>query len=348
MWARRAPTSARGKATPLRERMNALVTDLNVCSNKGLSERFDSTIGAATVLMPFGGKNQLTPAQAMVAKLPVGGETTTCSGMAWGFNPYLTEADQFTGSYVAVVESRRASLVAAGFKRQDMYLTFQEYFEKPARRPEALGQARGCRAGRAHGAGRPGHRLHRRQGLHVRQLRAARCAAHAGVLRHGGGQGRPRDVPEFKGAGHRVALVAPPLLRRRGHRACVRGCTGGHGRRAGAHRQRRRAGGLHAGLRLHGRVAVQDVRGQRPGREARRRRRRRAVRACVRQLPGGAGRRRAAARRNRQPGRGRAGHHHRGLSLHRRGRGARHGRAAGGMGGRHRERVPVPRRRARP
>ena len=69
--------------------MNALVTDLNVCSNKGLSERFDSTIGAATVLMPFGGKNQLTPAQAMVAKLPVGGETTTCSGMAWGFNPYL-------------------------------------------------------------------------------------------------------------------------------------------------------------------------------------------------------------------------------------------------------------------
>ena len=76
--------------------MNALVTDLNVCSNKGLSERFDSTIGAGTVLMPFGGSRQLTPAMAMVAKLPVFGETTTVSGMAWGFNPYLTEANQFT------------------------------------------------------------------------------------------------------------------------------------------------------------------------------------------------------------------------------------------------------------
>ena len=89
----------------LAERMNALVTDLNVCSNKGLSERFDSTIGAGTVLMPFGGSRQLTPAMAMVAKLPVFGETTTVSGMAWGFNPYLTEANQFTGSYIAVVES---------------------------------------------------------------------------------------------------------------------------------------------------------------------------------------------------------------------------------------------------
>ncbi len=113
----------------LAERMASLVTDINVCSNKGLSERFDSTIGAATVLMPFGGKHQLTPSMAMVAKLPVFGETTTCSGMAWGFNPYLTEANQFTGSYLAVVESV-AKLVCAGFLRKDMYLTFQEYFER--------------------------------------------------------------------------------------------------------------------------------------------------------------------------------------------------------------------------
>ena len=113
----------------LAERMCALVTNLNVCSNKGLAERFDSTIGAATVLMPFGGKNQLTPAQAMVAKLPVDGETTTCSGMAWGFNPYLTEANPFAGSYLAVVESV-ARLVAAGFDHEEAYLTFQEYFER--------------------------------------------------------------------------------------------------------------------------------------------------------------------------------------------------------------------------
>ena len=75
----------------------------------------------------------------MVAKLPVFGETTTCSGMAWGFNPYLTEADPFVGSYVAVVESV-AKLVTAGFAREDMYLTFQEYFEKLRDEPERWGK----------------------------------------------------------------------------------------------------------------------------------------------------------------------------------------------------------------
>ncbi|WP_302319796.1 phosphoribosylformylglycinamidine synthase [Gordonibacter pamelaeae] len=123
----------------LAERMRALVTDLNVCSNKGLSERFDSTIGAATALMPFGGSRQLTPALAMAAKLPVFGETTTVSGMAWGFNPYLTAANPFTGSYIAVVESV-AKLAAAGFAREDMYLTFQEYFEKLRDEPERWGK----------------------------------------------------------------------------------------------------------------------------------------------------------------------------------------------------------------
>ena len=87
------------------EKLENLVGDLNVCSQKGLGERFDSTIGASTVLMPYGGKYQLTPTMAMAAKLPVDGETTTCSGMAWGFNPYLTEADPYRGAYMAVVES---------------------------------------------------------------------------------------------------------------------------------------------------------------------------------------------------------------------------------------------------
>ena len=123
----------------LAERMEALVTDLNVCSNKGLSERFDSTIGAATALMPFGGARQLTPALAMAAKLPVFGETTTVSGMAWGFNPYLTEADPFVGSYIAVVESV-SRLIATGFAREDMYLTFQEYFEKLRDEPARWGK----------------------------------------------------------------------------------------------------------------------------------------------------------------------------------------------------------------
>ena len=68
------------------QKMKNMVGDLNICSKKGLSERFDSTIGAATVLMPFGGAYQLTPQNAMVAKLPVDGETNTCSGMAWGLH----------------------------------------------------------------------------------------------------------------------------------------------------------------------------------------------------------------------------------------------------------------------
>ena len=121
------------------EKLENLVTDLNVCSQKGLGERFDSTIGAATVLMPYGGKYQLTPSMAMVAKLPVDGETTTCSGMAWGFNPYLTEADPYRGAYLAVVESI-TKLVCAGFRHKDMYLTFQEYFEHLGDAPERWGK----------------------------------------------------------------------------------------------------------------------------------------------------------------------------------------------------------------
>ncbi|WP_068540190.1 phosphoribosylformylglycinamidine synthase [Olegusella massiliensis] len=123
----------------LSERLVSLLTDENIASNKGLSERFDSTIGAATVLMPFGGKTQLTPTMAMVAKLPVDGETTTVSGMAWGFNPYLMEANQFAGAYISVVESL-SRLVAAGLKRQDTYLTFQEYFERLRDVPERWGK----------------------------------------------------------------------------------------------------------------------------------------------------------------------------------------------------------------
>ncbi|MBD9215227.1 MAG: phosphoribosylformylglycinamidine synthase, partial [Senegalimassilia anaerobia] len=192
----------------LAQRMNALVTDLNVCSNKGLSERFDSTIGAATVLMPFGGKNQLTPAQAMVAKLPVGGETTTCSGMAWGFNPYLTEADQFTGSYVAVVESV-ARLVAAGFKRQDMYLTFQEYFESLRGDAKRWGKPTAAVLGALMaqvdlGIGSIGGKDSMSGSFEQLDVPPTLVSFATAV----GKVGRVTS-PEFKGVGHRVALVAP-------------------------------------------------------------------------------------------------------------------------------------------
>ncbi|MBR7071500.1 MAG: phosphoribosylformylglycinamidine synthase [Clostridia bacterium] len=114
-----------------RENMEKTATDLNICSKRGLSERFDSTIGAGTVLMPFGGKNQLTPIQAMVQKISVEKKhTDDCSLMAWGYNPFITEQSPYHGAYLAVVESV-CKLIATGADFKDVYLTFQEYFERP-------------------------------------------------------------------------------------------------------------------------------------------------------------------------------------------------------------------------
>ncbi len=122
------------------ERLENMATDLNVCSKKGLSERFDSTIGAGTVLMPFGGKRQLTPAQAMAAKLPVlHGETRTVSGMAYGFHPQLMEQSPYEGAYLSVAESL-CRLVATGFDFRRAYLTFQEYFQRMTADPEGWGR----------------------------------------------------------------------------------------------------------------------------------------------------------------------------------------------------------------
>ncbi|MBQ9833331.1 MAG: phosphoribosylformylglycinamidine synthase [Clostridia bacterium] len=122
------------------EKYNSLADDLNVCSKRGLSERFDSTIGAGSVLMPFGGKYQLTPTQVMAAKLPVlSGDTTSCSVMAWGYNPFIAEKDPYVSAYLAVVESV-SKLVASGAPLDDCYLTFQEYFEKPLTDPKRWGK----------------------------------------------------------------------------------------------------------------------------------------------------------------------------------------------------------------
>ncbi|MBR4489762.1 phosphoribosylformylglycinamidine synthase, partial [bacterium] len=120
--------------------LKKLADDLNVCSTRGLSERFDSTIGAGTVLMPFGGKYQLTPIQAMVQKISVEKKhTDSCSIMAWGYNPYITEKSPYHGAYLAVVESV-SKLIAAGASFKDVYLSFQEYFERPGKDPARWGQ----------------------------------------------------------------------------------------------------------------------------------------------------------------------------------------------------------------
>ena len=123
------PVPAAVPGDTLEKRLENLAADLNICGKKGLCERFDSTIGAATVLMPFGGRFQDTPAQVMAAKLPVQGETSACSGMSYAFDPYLSEQNPFQAAYLAVAGSL-AKLSAAGFSHRDAYLTFQEYFEK--------------------------------------------------------------------------------------------------------------------------------------------------------------------------------------------------------------------------
>ncbi len=186
-----------------------LVTDLNCCSHRGLSERFDSTIGAGTVLMPFGGKNQLTPIQAMVQKIPVEiGRTEDCSFMSWGYNPYVTEASPYHGAYLAVVESA-ARLIATGASFSDVYLTFQEYFARPGKDPARWGQPLAALLG------------------------AFRAQKELGIAAIGGKDsmsgtfekldvpptlvsfavttGKTSDVvsPEFKSAGNRVVLLEP-------------------------------------------------------------------------------------------------------------------------------------------
>ena len=122
------------------DRWEAMISNLNVCSQKGLVERFDSTIGAGTVLMPYGGKYQNTPTQAMAAKIPVlKGETKTASIMAWGYNPFLSSKSPYHGAMSAVVESV-AKVVAAGGTYEKCWLTFQEYFERTQNDPERWGK----------------------------------------------------------------------------------------------------------------------------------------------------------------------------------------------------------------
>ncbi len=122
------------------ETLKAMATDLNICSKRGLSERFDSTIGAGSVMMPFGGKYQLTPVQAMVQKVSMEKKhTDDCSLMAWGYNPFIMEKSPYHGAYLSVVESV-SKLIASGADFTDVYLTFQEYFEKPGRDPHRWGK----------------------------------------------------------------------------------------------------------------------------------------------------------------------------------------------------------------
>ena len=194
-----------------RETLQKLAGDLNICSQQGLSERFDSTIGASSILMPFGGKFQKTPTQAMVSKLPVlGCETTTCSIMAWGGDPVQMEESPYRGAYLAVVDSI-AKVIAAGGSRKTCWLSFQEYFEKLGSDP--------------HRWGKPAAAL---LGAFSAQL-DLQCAAIGGKDSMSGtfnqldvpptlvsfavstGSSRHIFSNEFKAAGHSVVLLAPEV-----------------------------------------------------------------------------------------------------------------------------------------
>ena len=118
-----------------------MAADLNVCSKRGLSEKFDSTIGAGTVLMPFGGKYQLTPPQVMAQKISVEKSTSsTVSIMSWGYNPFITKASPYHGAYLAVADSICKLVCAAGSADEAVYLSFQEYFERLGKDSERWGR----------------------------------------------------------------------------------------------------------------------------------------------------------------------------------------------------------------
>lgn len=118
------------KEISLEDKWTKTMADLNVCSQKGLIERFDSSIGASSVFMPFGGKYQLTPTEAMVAKIPLEkGDTKTGTLMSYGYNPYLTTWSPYHGAVYAVVESV-AKVVASGGDYAKVRFTFQEYFKR--------------------------------------------------------------------------------------------------------------------------------------------------------------------------------------------------------------------------
>ncbi|MDI0266938.1 phosphoribosylformylglycinamidine synthase [Clostridioides difficile] len=128
------------KCASTKDKFTKVLSDLNVCSQKGLVEMFDNTIGGNTVLMPFGGKYQATPTQGMVAKIPVlGGETNTSTIMTYGYNPKVGKWSPFHGALYAVVESV-CKLVAIGGNYSTTRLTFQEYFEKLGNNPEKWGK----------------------------------------------------------------------------------------------------------------------------------------------------------------------------------------------------------------
>ena len=185
------------------------LSDLNVCSQKGLVECFDGTIGAGTVLAPYGGLHRETPVEAMAALLPVDGETSTATLMAHGYDPYLSSWSPFHGAVYAVTHSL-AKIVAAGGDARTCRLTFQEYFERLNKDPEKWGNPvaamlGGLAAQLAYGTASIGGKDSMSgtfEDIHVPPTLVSFAVNVADV----------RDVVsgEFKSAGHQLGLLRAP------------------------------------------------------------------------------------------------------------------------------------------
>ena len=190
--------------------LKELVGDLNICSRRGMVEYFDSSIGAGSVLMPFGGKTQLTPTQSMAAKIPVlDGQSYTASLFSYGFDPYMSSQNQHLGAMCAVTESL-ARIVAAGGKTEDCYLTFQEYF--PSLRGDSKRWAMpvsallgAFKAQMAYGVGAIGGKDSMSGSFMDLDIPPTLVSFAAGTI-----DSEKVLSPEFKAAGHDVYLFAAP------------------------------------------------------------------------------------------------------------------------------------------
>lgn len=193
--------------------MRKVASDLNTCSRRGLTELFDSTAGACTVLMPEGGANQITPAQVMVHKIPAGkGETNDCSMMAWGYDPYISEASPYHGAYLAVVESV-SKLIASGASFKDIYLTLQSRFGVPGDDGAGWGKPLAAMLG--------AFKAQMELGLGAAGCRGTMDGSFEGtdapptVISYAVTMAGTDDIvtPEFKKAGNKVVLLRPHAAR---------------------------------------------------------------------------------------------------------------------------------------
>ena len=186
-----------GELSGFADLMRRAAEDINLCSRRGLSQRFDSTIGTGAVMMPYGGVNQLTAVQAASYKIPVErGSTDDCSVMSWAFNPYIYEKSAYCGAYLAVVESV-AKLVASGASFNEVYLSVM--------------------AGRGGGEGRATAALlgafEAEMGLSVPAVSADTRSEADAFVSYAVTMGRASELisPEFKGTGHKVVMLEPEI-----------------------------------------------------------------------------------------------------------------------------------------